>query len=101
MRRPAAFALLLAGSTAALTLPPAKPPAFGVGAHVIDALDAMVKELKPLSEGEQRSWQAIRAVGACEVARGEVDRLLRSGSYDAERGELRWRECAEARARVP
>jgi hypothetical protein len=99
MRLPLACALLLAGP--ALALPPAQPPAFAVGANVLDALGAMVKELTPLSEGERRSWQAIRAVGACEVARIEVDRLLRSGSYDAEKGELRWRECAEARARVP
>jgi hypothetical protein len=97
----AAAAILLLAGAAALALPPPAAPDFAASQRVLEAIDALLRELKPRSEGEGRSWQAIRARAACEVARGEIEHTARARSYTPGDAERRWAECVEAWGRVP
>jgi hypothetical protein len=92
--------LVLAGSALA-ALPEVAAPNFVSPDAVTDSVSTMIDRLKPASEGGDRSWQAIRARSMCETVRLELRQAQRSRSYTAETAERRWRECADAYARVP
>jgi hypothetical protein len=93
--------LAAASGAAAAGLPETPPPDFVNAGSVMQSVGTMLDRLKPLTEGEGRTWQAIRARSMCETVRIELRQAQRSRSYTAETGERRWRECAEAYARVP
>jgi hypothetical protein len=94
-------ALLLAASAAAAGLPEVPAPNFVSAAAVEDSVAAMVDRLKSATKGDDRTWQALRAQAMCETVRIELRQAEHSGSYSAATAERRWRECAEAYARVP
>ena len=101
VRFPSPAPALLLVAVAALALPEPAAPDFASGKAVLGSVETMVKTLKPLAEGAARSWQAIRAAGKCAVIRTELEHSIEAGAYNADNGEQRWRECAEAYRQVP
>jgi hypothetical protein len=94
-------ALILLAAPVQGAPPELRAPDFASERGVEEALEQAVSNLKPLAEGDGRTWQGIRARAACDTALAGLRREASVRGYRAEIGERYWQDCAEQYRNVP